>query len=154
MAVAGGPAMASPPAGQAQFNITATVAGSCTLSAQDANLGSYDPASDLDGTVQFTYDCTPGLSASISLDGGQYRSGIFSGMRSTSLGAGTDLSYEIYQENYHSTVWADGSFGTSPESVTGDGNSDVVTGYIVVPNGQTNASAGSVSDTVTATINW
>jgi spore coat protein U-like protein len=147
MAVAGGPALASPPPGQAPFNITATVAGSCTLSAADASLGAYDSSTDLDGTAEITYQCTSGLSPSISLG---------APFHTLSTGTGGNIDYNLYQDSGHSVLWGDGvTNGSQTEGVTADGSSHNATAYIRVYAGQGGSAwAGSYSDTVTATINW
>jgi spore coat protein U-like protein len=156
--LSGGAAIASPPAGESTFNVTATVAGRCTISATDASLGVYTAGSDLDGTSVITYRCTPGLSASISLNGG-LESNLSSPRQMEPLSPPPTtydgLAYQIYQDNQQQTVWGNGDFGTTPESVTGDGNSDTLTAYIVAPGNQPEATASAAeSDTVTATINW
>jgi len=133
------------------FNVNATVAGSCTISATDVNLGTYDPGSALNGTGTITYQCTPGLSPSIALDGGSNSSGNPSGREMS--GSSGFLSYNIYQDDSDTVLWGDGTDG-STVSATADGNQDTATTYVTVPSGQSSAAAGSYTDTVTATINW
>jgi spore coat protein U-like protein len=135
------------------FNVTASVTGSCTISATDVALGAYDPGSASDGTGTITYQCTPGLSPSIELDAGQNGSGNAND-RAMSNGGSGRLDYNIYQDNTFSILWGDGTNGSNVEDVTADGNSDDVTAYVTAPSGQSSAAAGSYSDTVTATIDW
>jgi len=150
--LAGMPAPAFAGSADSTFQITATVEGSCSVSANDVSLGTYDPgAATLEGTGTIDYQCTPGLSPTISLDNGLYGANPNSRVLSSGSSA---LDYQLYQDNGYSTVWGDGTNGSSVESVTADGNSDSTTVYVAVPTGQTNAAAGSYSDTVTATINW
>jgi len=135
------------------FNVTASVAGSCTISATDVDLGAYDPGSASDGTGTITYQCTPGLSPAISLDSGQNGGGNPNDRQMSNGGSGL-LGYNIYQDDTFSTLWGDGTDGSSTDPVTADGNSDTVTAYVTAPSGQTLVPSGSYTDTVTATINW
>ncbi len=150
--LAGFPAAAFAGSQDSTFQITATVEGSCSVTANDVSLGTYDPgASTLEGTGTIDYQCTPGLSPTISLNDGLYGVNPYSRILST---GSSSLDYQLYQDAGYSTVWGDGTDGASVESVTADGNSDSTTVYVAIPSGQTNAAAGSYSDTVTATINW
>jgi spore coat protein U-like protein len=135
------------------FNVTASVAGSCTISATDVALGAYDPGNASTGSGTITYQCTPGLSPSIELDAGQNGGGNPND-RAMSNGASGLLDYNIYQDSGFSTLWGDGTNGSTVENVTADGNSDNVTAYVIAPSGQNSAAAGSYSDTVQATIVW
>jgi len=139
--------------GDTTFNVNATVAGSCTISATNAALGAYDPGSNSFATATITYQCTPGLSPAIALDAGQNGGGN-PDSRAMSDGASDFLTYNIYQDPSHSTVWGFGADGSPAESVNADGNADNVTAYVAMSPGQSSAPEGSYSDTVTATINW
>jgi len=142
--------------GDTTFGVSATVAGSCTISATDVDLGAYSNASNSSGAATITYQCTPGLSPSIALD-----TGLYGGMngppttnnRAMSNGAGGLLGYNIYQDAGLGTVWGDGTNGANPKSVTADGNADTVSAFVFVQSGSS-VPAGSYSDTVTATIGW
>jgi len=137
---------------QTQFQISATVAGSCSISATDVNLGAYVPgASTLEGTGTIGYQCTPGLSPAIALDNGLYSPNPNNRIL---VNNSSSLSYQIYQDSGYSTVWGDGTNGSSVESVTADGNNDTTTVYVAVPTNITGVVAGTYSDTVTATISW
>ncbi len=149
LAILSGPAFAG--SADTTFNVTASVAGSCTISATNVDLGAYDPASGSNATGTITYQCTPGLSPSISLDGGLNSSGNPNGREMA--GSPGFLTYNIYQDDSDTTLWGDGTEG-STEAATADGNSDTATAYVNAPSGQTSAPAGNYTDTVTATINW
>jgi spore coat protein U-like protein len=66
-------------------------------------------------------------------------------------GATDYLTYELYQNSAHSTVWGNTS-GTGVAN-TGNGTQQSITVYGTVDAGQ-NVPAGSYSDTVVATVSF
>jgi spore coat protein U-like protein len=135
------------------FGVTASVAGSCTIAVNDTNFGSYDPSSTIENSDTITYQCTSGLSPTIALDAGQNGGGNPND-RAMSNGTGGLLAYNIYQDVGMTTLWGDGSDGSSLESVSADGGSDTTTAWVSLAAGQTAAPQGSYSDMVTATVSW
>ncbi len=136
----------------ASFNVTASVTANCTITASDLAFGNYDPvstnaATPLDQQSTVTVACTKGTSASIALDDGAHFSG---GTRNMDDGGGTTLSYALYQDNGHSTVWTT----ASPQAYTAASKSaSAQTVYGRVAAGQ-DVTTGSYSDSVTATITF
>lgn len=63
------------------------------------------------------------------------------------------LSYNLYTDVTYTTVWGDGTGGSSPVAGTGSGSLQSLTVYGRVPSGQ-GEPTGSYSDTVTATITY
>jgi spore coat protein U-like protein len=136
----------------------------CTLTNWSASLGSYDPlapnnTSPLSATCSVSYTCnftTNGKSVSIALNSGVHSTGGLPN-RNLQLSGGTGLmNYLIYLPGSSSTIWGDGTAGTStyidPNGVTANVTETVST-TCTIPAGQT-VSTGSFFDTVTATITF
>jgi spore coat protein U-like protein len=68
--------------------------------------------------------------------------------------SGSDtLSYSLYQDAGRTTLWGDGSAGTSARSSTGTGTAQTFTVYGRVPSNAT-APVGSYTDTITVTATY
>jgi spore coat protein U-like protein len=121
-------APASVIAGQAtsQMLVTATVQASCNLSTTaDLAFGTLAPAATT-ATAQGALDvqCTPGTTASIQIDSGQY---LLAGQR-TMRGPGTsNLPYTLYRDSGHSAPW--GSTDSQRLAYKGTGRRDQVPVY-------------------------
>ncbi len=87
-------------------NITASVAAKCTIGAFSIAFGAYDPfaAAPLDQSGTVTINCTKGTSGTVSFDLGVNPSGAIRRMQDTGA-TGNYLSYEVYTDNTHTTVW-------------------------------------------------
>jgi spore coat protein U-like protein len=142
------------------MTVSATVAANCLISAGALGFGTYDPvaanaSTSLDGTATLTVTCTSGSAAKIRLGQGANAD---TGGGSTDatpvrrmLSGGNYLSYQLYQDVGHSTIW--GNTDGTHVNYTGTGSSGSVTVYGRVNSGQ-NKPAGSYSDTVLATIDF
>ena len=148
------PAFAAPAPTPSSIEVSATVAGTCTLSTTPMNFGSFDSSKDATATADITVTCTNGLAPDVHLDQGQNP---LSGstleapqrsMVSDALPAGT-LAYGIYQDQ-NNNVW--GSGGTS-QSFLANGTATGLTAYGKIPAGQT-APVGNYSDTVAVTVTY
>jgi spore coat protein U-like protein len=126
----------------------------CTISTTSVIFGSYNVfnGTPLDSTGTVTYQCNPQTqSITISLSKGQ--SSTYTPRR---MNQGAEvLTYDLYTNAGRTSIWGDGTGGTS---VYTDGNPPKnanvnVTIYGRVPAAQ-DVSAGSYSDTVSATINF
>ena len=128
-------------------------AASCTISTTAVNFGVYDvfsgTATDSTGTI--TFKCTGNASVTINLNKGT--STTFTPRVLTS-GSNT-INYNLYTDAARSTIWGDTTGGTSRYSNGNPANNQsiVVTVYGRITSGQ-DVSAGSYSDTITATINF
>jgi spore coat protein U-like protein len=127
----------------------------CTISATGVNFGNYDvfatAADDSTGTI--TYRCAAGDNhITITLSRGS--SGTFSPRRMTKAG-GEQLAYNVFTDATRTTIWGDGTGGTSLYSVNNPPNNQdtVLTVYGRIPASQ-DVSVGSYSDTLVATINF
>jgi spore coat protein U-like protein len=133
----------------------AAAAAQCTVSATGVNFGAYDVFSSTarDSTGSITYRCLLPLAVQITLSTGS--AGSFS-PRTLRKGA-EPLNYNLYRDSGRSTVWGDGSSGTSIYSATVTALQvavDIlVTVFGRIPAGQ-DVSAGSYTDTITVTINF
>jgi spore coat protein U-like protein len=139
----------------ANLGVSATVTNNCTISTAALAFGSYDPvvahaSTDLDGTGVVTVACTKGMTATIGLGLGANAAGVVRRMKD----AGTNyLTYELYQEVGHTTVWGDGGAGLlSPVAAPSKAARDF-TVYGRVTSNQ-DIPAGSYTDTVVASVNF
>jgi spore coat protein U-like protein len=126
---------------------------SCTISATSVNFGSYNVfnGSALDSTGTITYRCN-GAANNISISLSKGLSSTYS-PRLMSKGVEA-LTYNLYTNAGHTNIWGDGTSGTTVYSRANPPNSNVnVPIYGEVPAGQ-DVSAGTFSDTVSATINF
>lgn len=131
----------------------APVEASCTISTTGVSYGTYDvfSSSAVDSTGTVTYNCLLVTSVQITMSKGSAPT--FS-PRQMPNGAEV-LTYNLYLDASRTTIWGDGTGGTSVYSQTLPplGTNVNVTVYGRVPAGQ-DVSAGTYSDNVTATINF
>jgi spore coat protein U domain-containing protein, fimbrial subunit CupE1/2/3/6 len=137
------------------FNVTATVVGDCTVSAFAINFGTYEPVVTnstvpLDSTTTINVYCTAGTSGTVSLDNGSNFSG---GARRMQSAAGAFMTYEIYKDAGHSTVW--NAVGVNSATST---NKTIPLGggfiaYGRIPAGQ-DLAAGAYNDTLQAIVTY
>jgi spore coat protein U-like protein len=142
----------------ATFQVTANVTNNCFIdSASTLAFGAYDPSSAtaLDGTSSIVVRCTNKTPYTLALNAGTTTGGNFTNRLMTD---GTDtLQYNLYTTAARTTVWGDGTGGTSTVTGAGTGlgggqaKTTTVFGRIPV---QPNAAAGNYSDTVTVTITY
>jgi spore coat protein U-like protein len=133
----------------------ALAAPSCTISTTSMAFGTYDvySASAVTSTAQITYQCNGGASnVFITLSKGQSVT-----FAPRTMKAGTNvLSYNLYQNAAFSIIWGDGTGGS--QSYITSGKTPNKTNFFVTIYGrvpaQQDASAGSYTDTVVATIDF
>lgn len=144
----------------ANLSVTATVSASCLVTTGAVAFGAYTASSgsptDATGAVNVT--CTTGTTYSIALDAGTYPSSPGdASARRMSDGSSHYLAYSLYLDSGRTTLWGDGSNGTSVNptsgSFTGDGSAQGRTVYGRVPANQY-VTPGAYSDTVTATVTY
>jgi spore coat protein U-like protein len=148
-------------------SVTGNVVGDCTTVPASGSLafGAYNPlsTSDLAPSTPFSFsiNCTRGdTSLTVAVDGGlNYASANPSGNRAMKDGTGHYLSYQLYEDSGHTTVWPFSTSGGtgSAVSLTAGGTSvaNTIALYGVIPHGQTNnADVGSYSDTIHVTVNY
>jgi len=132
------------------FNVTATVLTSCSVSAADLAFGNYDAASTTDASANSTISVTCSLLTpyTISLNNGGNASG-----STRRMGSGASrLTYEMYRDAAQT-----GIFGTvaSLLGVSGVGTGFAVptTVYGKIPKNQAVA-PGSYADQITVTVDY
>lgn len=142
----------------ANLSVTATVSANCTISTTAVAFGEYDPvvtnaSTVLDATGKVSVTCTNGAPSLITLGQGpdpDAASTDAAPVRRMKSGSNY-LSYQLYSEATHTTVW--GNDATSDVPNTGTGANQDITVYGRVPAGQ-NVPTGNYTDTVVATITF
>jgi spore coat protein U-like protein len=120
----------------------------CTLNVQSVLFGTYDTFSALHlestGNVEVTCVLTTAYTIALSPGNGSYTPRVMnSGVHS--------LTYNLYTDATRTTIWGDGTGGTS--MVSGNAISANHTIYGRVPAGQ-NVNVGSYSDSLVVTITF
>lgn len=135
------------------FTVSATVLASCSVSATNLNFGNYTASSgsNLDATSTVSVTCTNGQAYTIALDGGSVAGNVSA--RTMSDGAAHILSYGLYTDAGYTTLWGDGTGGTSTLPGTGNGTQQNATVYGRIAASQF-ATAGTYTDTVTVTVSY
>ena len=158
-----GSAFAGPSPQSANFQVTATVASSCTVTATNIAFGAYDPADtnatvarDASGSVNVR--CTRGTSTAVAaLDQGlnpATGSTCANPLRQMA-GTGTErLRYDIYQDAGRATAWGCAAANTRaiPTFTSSLTPASLVT-YGRIPAGQ-DAAIGGYADTVQVSVTF
>lgn len=138
------------------FQVTATVASACTVSATTLNFGSaIDPtvaALPIDATSTMTVLCTATTPYSIALNAGVNAGGASNFAARTLKNGAKTLGYQLYLDALHVTVWGDGTASSVLPGV-GLGVNQTLTIYGRLPS-LSGAAPGSYTDTVTVTISY
>lgn len=133
--------------------ITTDTNAACTISITGILFGNYDTfvATPLDttGTITVNCDTVPPVDVIISISASS-NSGIFNPRQMKHSARPDLLNYNLYTKQNRTTVWGDGSGGTSTVEVKGTRNRKL-TVYGSIPPRQ-NVPAGSYSDLLTVTI--
>ena len=139
-----------------QFQVTASVAANCTITSTTLAFGAYDPisanaATPLNQTGSVSVSCTKGAPISVGLDAGLNHTSAIGTTRA--MAAGTNyLSYELYLDTGHATVWGN----VTPNWATWTSSGKATHAFTIfgqIPSGQ-DVAIGSYSDTITATVNF
>ena len=134
------------------FQVTATVADSCSVTGNDLGFGNYDPVSGtpLSATTTVDVTCTLDTAYEIGLDAGTGAGANVTVRRMTS--GGNTLDYSLYQDAGFTTVWGD-TVGVNTISDTGTGAVQNHTVHGRIPASQF-VPAGAYSDTITVTVTY
>ncbi len=136
----------------------------CTVSTTPVNFGSFDMFSPVpfDSTGSITIDCSipppppnPPVDVRITI-GQSSNSGNFIPRSMKNLARPELLNYNLYTNSSRTSVWGDGTGGTSVitlNKVNRNAPPRVMAVYGRIPTGQ-DVSAGSYSDTLVVTITW
>ena len=137
------------------FNVSASVAANCLVSATNLAFGAYTGVAALTGTSGVTVRCTNGTGYQVKLSpgGGSFATRLLSDGTNT-------LQYNLYTSAANTTIWGDGTSSTGFNSGTGSGLSSAgnvtYTVYGTLPDNATNQTApvGSYSDSITVTVEY
>jgi spore coat protein U-like protein len=134
------------------FQVTATVAANCEVTANTLAFGSYDPISvtDTDAASTISATCTNGVSYGIGLNAGVGTGATVSDRKMTGPSSSL-LDYAIYTDAGRTTIWE--NTGGTVVSGTGNGAVQDIDVYGRIPNSQTVIS-GAYADTITVTITF
>lgn len=159
-AAVAGSAVAGPTPQTGSFNVTATVAASCRITASpDLAFGAYDPAdvnntANLDGQSSISVRCTRGTNANVALgEGANAAGGSTAAVPLRQMASGTErLRYDIFRNAGRTDVWGAGANAatfTSASSIT----PTTLQTYGRIPAGQ-DVAAGSYTDTVAINVTF
>jgi spore coat protein U-like protein len=158
-----GTAVAAPSPVTANFQVTANVAASCTVSATNIAFGAYDPADvnattprDANGSVSVR--CTRGTSTALATlsQGANPATGstCASPLRQMNGGGTERLRYDIYQETGRTVAWGCDTTNDLPiPTFTSSITPVVLTTFGRIPAGQ-DAAIGSYTDTVQVSVTF
>ena len=149
----------------ANLTVSADINASCTMNVTDLNFGAYDPivanaTEGLTGSATVSSTCTSGATGVVTMSGGLHSTFCMSSKcyrRMANAGETSFLRYNIYTNASYSWgyVWTDNPVDTKTVGqVTGSGISQDLTVYGEVHKNQTNASAGSYTDTINVTLRF
>lgn len=144
-----------------QFNVTASVEGSCRITATpDLAFGVYDPAdahatTPKDAQSSISVRCVKGMTATVALDEGLHETGSSCAAPARFMQDGAELlRYDIYQDAGHASVWGCDA-GNDQSFTAAASNADtVLTTYGRIPAGQNVGLGTSFSDTVVVTVTF
>ena len=145
--------------------VTAEINANCIMSTTDLAFGAYDPivanaTEGLTGSATVSATCTSGATGVVTMSGGLHSTFCMSSKcyrRMANAGETSFLRYNIYTNASYSWgyVWTDNPVDTKTVGqVTGSGISQDLTVYGEVHKSQTNASAGSYTDTINVTLRF
>lgn len=129
--------------------------------ADNVAFGNYQPFSsgdiDVAGTVEVYCFVTVGVTASIDISLSRGSSGSYTPR--TMMSGSNTLNYNLYTNSSRTTIWGDGSGGTSIVTrnfILGLLGSITLTNTVYgrLPAGQTTAAVGPYSDTITVTVEY
>jgi len=123
----------------------------CTINATSLDFGSINPliAGDATSTSTITVTCTALTSYSIALSAGGGGSFVERVMRS---GANT-LYYQLYSDVANTTIWGDGTGGSTVFAGSASGAGTTSNVYGRVPH-QQSAFAGTYADSIVVTVTY
>ena len=138
------------------FQVTASVAAQCSVTANNLAFGVVDPlGGNVDQTTTLSVKCTKNSPYTVGLNAG-VTTGSTIAARLMANGADT-MAYQLYTDSARTTVW--GNSATAPTWVSGTGaglgTAQVLTVYGRVATGQTNLAVGSFAETtMTVTVTY
>jgi spore coat protein U-like protein len=140
--------------GSFPFMVQANVINACNIGATNVSFGSAGVLNTaLTATGTITAQCTAGDTYSIALNAGSTAGATVTNRMMALAGGSATVSYGLYSDGGHSTIWGDGTSGTITNGGTATGGNQAYTVYGLVPT-QSTPLPGNYGDTVTATITY
>lgn len=138
------------------FNVSASVASNCFVSATNMAFGPYTAAAQLTGTSGVSVRCTNGLGYTVKLGtgGGSYAT------RLLSDGGSNTLQYNLFTSAANTSIWGDGTSSTVTVAGTGSGlaagSAVTHTVYGTLPDNAANQAVpvGSYNDSIQVTVEY
>lgn len=153
------PALASAGSASSSFRVTVTLDPTCTIQTTPVSFGHYNPLTthateplDVNSSVIIT--CSKGMATTIALDRGQYGDYARGTGRAMKQVIGDDyLSYDLYLDAIHTTLWGTAGENLVVPSVAQDKQPRTffIFGRIFPAQDVT---AGDYTDTVVAIVNF
>lgn len=143
--------VATEPAAQtktAQFAVRASVVADCQITATDLNFGTYSSASAATGSTPLNLRCTPGSSATVSLDGGSSGN-----PQQRHMTGPANLNYQLYRDAALQDPINTGGAAFQLQGSQNTGQTVVYTVHGQVPAGQT-VPAGNYTDIIRVTVQY
>ena len=136
------------------FQVTASVAAQCSVTAADLAFGAVNPlGGNVDQTTTLTVKCTKDSSYTVGINAGT-TAGSTIAARLMANGANT-MQYQLYSDSGRLTIWGNSAGSWISGTGAGMGTGQSLTVYGRVPSGQTNLAVGSYSEpTITVTITY
>lgn len=131
------------------FAVTASVQGTCSVSATALSFGAYTGTA-LTNSNTITVNCTGGTTYNVGLSAGA--GGSVTTRKMTGQYLGGSLGYALYSNAGRSVNWGQ-TVGTDTVAGTGTGVAQSLTVYGQIPTGTAPAADG-YSDTITATVTY
>ncbi len=137
------------------FAVTATVLSGCGVAATDLIFGNYTSTAGTptDATSTVIATCTNGVSYTIAADAGTGTGATEAARSMTGLVGGGSLNYLMYTNAGHTTLWGDGTLGTTMFSGTAVLLPQTYTVNGRIPTLQ-HPAAGLYADLVTVTLTF
>lgn len=138
------------------FQVTASVAAQCKVTANDLAFGPVDPlGANVDINTTITVNCTKNSGYTVGLDAGT-TTGTSIGTRLMANGANT-MQYNLYTDVGRASVWGNsaGSWVSGTGLGLGVAQAQTLTVYGRVPAGQTALAVGNYTEpTITVTVTY
>lgn len=143
------------------FQVTLTITGSCSLTANPLDFGVNNGAiaSNINATTTLVANCTNATPYSIGLNNGVGSGATASVRKMTNSADNSTVNYSLYTDSNRTAVWNNSctslpGSSTSCSNGTGTGANQTITVYGQVSGGQSNVTIGSYVDTVVATLTF
>lgn len=124
----------------------------CTISASDLAFGSINVVQNIefDANTTLQVTCGEGVTYNIGLDQGTGAGGTTTTRVMTGSGGGS-LNYALYQDNAHTQNWGNSNL-VDTYAGTGNGTTQTVAVFGVIPAGQQSAPFGTYTDSIAVNV--